>query len=674
MANIFSNLPAPAGDGAGAGVDVSTMGKERTITVQDTFRGTVNIQFSNESIVGPWVTATTFPAAGKKTISIAAQFMRVMRSGVPTVDPGLPNVDVASNDNGALFVDLPATAGDGTGAAIDVSALGTFNTISCLGTFRGTVVIEISEDGTDWAGCMTFQQPDWQSKDFVAQFMRVTRKDVPTGVAPGLPNIDVGAINDATPGGLTASASNCLIFRPGSGLTGPTIFAVWADLITRLTALRAANNAGGCYNIVFDDSVTSPAVVPAGAYDMTGVEWHAADGRTTSVDIADGATFAGLRTFRGTLIVEGQSLTTPAVTDVLNNEIVTIDGATLDVVVGGAPLYRFSSLGGGGDLAVLAFSNAGTAALNTAEPVFDVPVAGSILFSDSQTGGPQRTAIEGVVGAILFQQVRTTGAILGPQSAFLGTNLLFVAAPGPLRNILSTRAAPLVASTTLAANDVAYYDVSGGAVAQTLPLSVDPSFRTEGRPVTMFETSGTAGLTAVPAGAETINGVAAALAIPPGLGLRFISDGAGDWTVEALGASSVSAGAADRYSPPEKWTQQNVAASQAAVDLDALVSTSFDTIKAIRAGSIVGLSTRFTAAITDATASSAVVTVTINGAAGTLTIPHSSGVDPTGGEVVQAAGVDPFVAGDLLGVEITTLATFAPTTTDLEAWIDVEIA
>jgi hypothetical protein len=122
----------------------------------------------------------------------------------------------------------------------------------------------------------------------------------------------------------------------------------------------------------------------------------------------------------------------------------------------------------------------------------------------------------------------------------------------------------------------------------------------------------------------------------------------------------------------EKWVQNNVAASQANVDLSALVSTSFDTLKMIRAGSIVGLGTRLTEAVTDATGDSLLVTVTINGAGGTLEISHTSALNPSGGEATQAAGIDTFVAGDEIGVELTTLASFAPVTTDLEAILELE--
>jgi hypothetical protein len=121
----------------------------------------------------------------------------------------------------------------------------------------------------------------------------------------------------------------------------------------------------------------------------------------------------------------------------------------------------------------------------------------------------------------------------------------------------------------------------------------------------------------------------------------------------------------------EKWVQNDVAASQSNVDLFALVSTSFDDLKMIRSGSIVGITTRLTQAITDATADSLVVAVTVNGGTGTLDISHNSGSNPSGGEATQAKGIDTFAAGDLVGVELTTLGTFAPVTTDLEVALEV---
>jgi len=115
---------------------------------------------------------------------------------------------------------------------------------------------------------------------------------------------------------------------------------------------------------------------------------------------------------------------------------------------------------------------------------------------------------------------------------------------------------------------------------------------------------------------------------------------------------------------PEMWAQQDVAASQTDVALSAMVSTNFDTIKMLRAGSIVGMSTRLTEAVTAGTLT---VRVTKNGVAGTLTINHTSG---TGNILVQATGIDTYLAGDLIGVQITTTSDFLPVTTDIEVWLE----
>lgn len=120
---------------------------------------------------------------------------------------------------------------------------------------------------------------------------------------------------------------------------------------------------------------------------------------------------------------------------------------------------------------------------------------------------------------------------------------------------------------------------------------------------------------------------------------------------------------------PEQWCQNDVAASQTNVSLSAQVSTNFDTLKMIRAGSIVGIATRFSGTVT---AGQATVTITKNGAAGTLNVVSTSASNQNGGVAVQATGIDTYVAGDLIGVQITTNAGFLPVTTDVEAWLQVQ--
>jgi len=66
------------------------------------------------------------------------------------------------------------------------------------------------------------------------------------------------------------------------------------------------------------------------------------------------------------------------------------------------------------------------------------------------------------------------------------------------------------------------------------------------------------------------------------------------------------------------------------------------------------------------------VQVTIDGVGGTLLLVHTSGSNALGGQVTQRAGIDVFNAGQRVGIQLTTGAAFAPTTTDLESWLEIE--
>ncbi len=118
----------------------------------------------------------------------------------------------------------------------------------------------------------------------------------------------------------------------------------------------------------------------------------------------------------------------------------------------------------------------------------------------------------------------------------------------------------------------------------------------------------------------------------------------------------------------EKWVRNNIAASLTADPIEGLLSTNFDDLKMIRAGSIVGMSTRLSAAAAGAGITS---TAAVNGAAGTLNVVDA--IASTGGEATQAAGIDTFVAGDLISVEITTPVGWTATTADIEVLLEVEL-
>lgn len=151
-----------------------------------------------------------------------------------------------------------------------------------------------------------------------------------------------------------------------------------------------------------------------------------------------------------------------------------------------------------------------------------------------------------------------------------------------------------------------------------------------------------------------------------GAGVTATDAGGGVAQIDIPGGGG--GGSDNPYSPPERWGQENVAANQAAVVLSAMVSINFDDIKMIRAGSIVGLATRFTEAITAGTAT---VIVTINGVATVLQIAHTNAANQTGGVTTAAIAAIPYVATDLIGMTITTDGAFLPLTTDVEAWLQL---
>jgi hypothetical protein len=570
-------------------------------------------------------------------------------------------------------------------------------------------------------------------------------------MSDGLSNWEIVA--SQTPGGL-ATASNALIYREGAAETGPVIFGTWAGVMARLADLRAAGGGEGSFEVLMDDSVTSPVVIPANA-DTTpiaptaaftgpagplvdrmtltdsGATFTAADvgkwvtiaGATTPandgtflitaqagttleylnaagvaeaqgsatysltvphdlsgttigsigvslITIADGATFTGLRHFRGasTLTVAAAAGSPSPISDFAASDddaVIVEFGFRIDCTTGGPPLVDTTA--GSSSLFVAIQVHADAEIANSpsgGRPVFHIGLAGQYgrvtMIGESQVW---RNGLSSVVGAIVVVSV-PRGSIYGLQANLLGTTISFVNALGIHQNVQPIP--PAAAATAPISPNAQYhimrFDVSGGGFTQTLiDLPEENGSQVTGYRTTIKEESGTAGLLVDAAGANTIEGSTSPYPIPAGGTVVFVADGDNNWYVEAIVPHPL----------PEKWGQDNVTASQTDVDLGAKVSTNFNTIKAIRAGSIVGMGTRLSEAITDATEDSAVVTVTINGTPGTLGISHASGTNPSGGEAAQGVGVDSYVAGDLLGIQITTLGSFTPTTTDIEAWLEI---
>lgn len=190
MSQVFVNLPAPAANGSGAAVDVSSFGPLKTIAVSGGADALILIEMSNDVLGVRFAPVAQFSSGGEKTLNLACRWLRAT---VQSYRSGTPAVNVGGTNEGTSFFQLVAPAGDGAGAAVDVSGQGLFKTIQVAGVYTGNVNVEISEDGvTDWATIASFQNPSQQSLTIAAHHMRV-RRNGSSPINPGLPIIWIGA-------------------------------------------------------------------------------------------------------------------------------------------------------------------------------------------------------------------------------------------------------------------------------------------------------------------------------------------------------------------------------------------------------------------------------------------------------------------------------------------------
>jgi hypothetical protein len=540
MANLFVTLPTTTVNGSGADVDVSGMGGEKTVKVEGSFRGMLSVEISLDG-------GTTFQPVVQFTdedaspMAFAADRMRVTRSGIPNgMGSPAPVVTVGANDNGAQFLPVPVPSRPGVGAGVDVSALGSLNTVTLAGPAggaNGRVVLELSDNNVDWteiAG-MSFGAEGVKTRVFTAQFVRMRREGGPVGGMPAATNVaNIGAANDAGAGGGGGAAAQGLVFQPGGGGSGPVFFDVWADLMTELTSLRTTAGGNLPIEIWFDES-QGLITVPAGSYEMENVTWRAYAGRlqvgeyasATTVTLADEVILPNLSRFVGPLDVEfsGEAAAPPV--SLTDAQFVYLQDVTISATGAGGGAAFFNAFGldageevafelvrsrlnvGAADAIIEAPPNAG----NTNYFLRLVTDAESRIGEDSITTGALVSLRGRFLGAI-SPQANVSGGVIDEYDAGLTWEVILVSSPFPwlarVNNLLAV--------------------VSGVAQAITLP-PISPFNR--GKQIVVKENTGApaGNITITPDGADTIDGAASHVISLAFVSRTLVSDGVDNWII-----------------------------------------------------------------------------------------------------------------------------------------------
>ncbi|MBT8453913.1 MAG: hypothetical protein KJO40_18270 [Deltaproteobacteria bacterium] len=193
MGKASVSLPVVAGDGVGAVVSCGTLAAEKTLIVGGSFpAGVITVQISQDGT--NFADLATFPDPGKQFKTAACAFMRAKSSGVQ----GSPSVDVGALEGAVAASQLTSPAGNGVGPSADVSALSDSMTFVVAGDLGGAaaITIEGSEDDTDYAPLVTFQDVGQKLVLAAVNYLRVRASGVKASV-PFSPVVGLGTAEAA---------------------------------------------------------------------------------------------------------------------------------------------------------------------------------------------------------------------------------------------------------------------------------------------------------------------------------------------------------------------------------------------------------------------------------------------------------------------------------------------
>lgn len=520
MGNVFLNLPVNI-NAAGAPVDTSLMGRRKEVVVTGSFTGGLIIQASTDggTVFFP-VKVVTKP--GTYELDLAATDMRVVSQNAQAAPaPFSPEIDMGAPDDGIRSGVIPAPAAPNTvGAPLDISAFGEFSTIIVGGSFTGLLVVEVSEDGSDWSDLVSFQAPGAKSLLVTGQEVRIRSKGATAG-ATFNPTFSMASVNEGGSGGAGRPAT-VFVYRPG-GTAVDNVYTDWATLVAALAQVE------GFKVIEMDATGTagSAFAIPAGGpYDMSDCEWYAgtedlndvADS-LVEVQIPEGATFTKLRRFRGEKLgVAVQATgTVPDESVEARDVIILSDGAQIAIDGGSVPMWDCVNLGSGDRVTVL-LRDLGS--FLGAQVLLNMPVSGSLCTLNIGTGSRiNGSTIAAVAGCSVTNARQVGSSICGSQPAILGN---FIELPLAYPQLFVDTAAQ-AADVNMFVGHLARFDTTATDRAANLPGSIQGG---AGDFVAAINEVGANNVNLTPAGGDSVIG---GTVLAAGETAMLVSDGLGNW-------------------------------------------------------------------------------------------------------------------------------------------------
>jgi hypothetical protein len=333
-----------------------------------------------------------------------------------------------------------------------------------------------------------------------------------------------------------------LTYKPGSTNQGPFVFNNFSLLMTAIADSRYGSLAT-TFDILFDDSMVSPIVIPAGTYDMEGVTWKGYHGKTApgplyavDVSVSEGVVFSDffstgvgrLRSISDDIYVTFTGTTPPNLyVNVPDAGLVFNIGRNASLKCTAGPFIKIQNTSSGFSQLVIDggfISNSGYEAIELAGP----GSTALIIFADAHPR--QAGSSNEVIGSSTIRG--TGGSVTVNSSPHVLVSALQPNLVSPPTILVSPSNTPFYSQNVSGGTVTALLGVNVFNVSSPTNVLIGNAYNKRGRIITVKSNSlSTSNLTLTTSGGSTIDGASTLVISLPNKSVTVVSDGISSWHV-----------------------------------------------------------------------------------------------------------------------------------------------